>query len=132
MKFVKADVTPLITVANELVVVARLFALMIDEVATTPLVVFVSTLPTDVKVLVVDEAIAFAREVVAVMPFTVDERITPLVERTFALMIEVELATPLTLEVMVLALEDTPCDAMTDEVAVTPLMVVVKVFPASD
>jgi hypothetical protein len=33
---------------------------------------------------------------------------------------------------MVLALEDTPFDEMTDEVAVTPLIVVVKVFPASD
>ena len=47
-------------------------------------------------------------------------------------MIEVDELTPLTVLVKVLALEDTPLLEMTDDVATTPLMVVVKVLPVRD
>ncbi len=155
MKLVKADWTPLITLANELVVVESVLVLMIVLVATTPLVELVSTFPSEESVFevtaldvastpftvleivlpvvesvfVVLEAMAPAKLVVAVTPFTVDDRTTPEVLRALALMILVELATPLTVEVIVLALLDTPLEEMTLEVAVTPLIVVVRVLP---
>ena len=57
---------------------------------------------------------------------------TPAVERVFEFTIDVDEATPFTVEVIVLPLESTPLLEITDDVAVTPLMVVVRVLPASD
>jgi hypothetical protein len=105
------------------------FDVTLLEVANTPFTVLEIVLPVVERVLVVEEAMALARLVVAVTPFTLDVRTTPETERAFELMIEVELATPLTVEVIVLALLDTPFDEMTELVAVTPLMVVVRVLP---
>ena len=158
MKLVKALVTPLITVANELVVVLRALVLMILLVAETPLVLLVSTFPVEDRVfevtadevasipftvleivlplvesvLVVLDAMALAKLVVAVTPLTFDDSTTPETDSAFELMIEVDEATPLTVEVIVLALEDTPFDEMTEDVAVTPLIVVVRVLPDRD
>ena len=129
---VKADATPLTSVLNELVVVLRVFEVTALDVASTPLTVELIVLPEIDRRLVVEDASAFASEVVAVTPFTVELRTEPAVERTFELMIEVELATPLTVEVRVLAVELTPLEEMTLDVAVTPLMVVVRVLPDID
>ena len=53
-------------------------------------------------------------------------------EATVELMIEAFEVTPFTFEVKVLVAEDRVCEVMIDEVAVTPLIVVVSTFPAAD
>ena len=107
---------------------------LIVVVVATPFTVEVRVLVevANDKLLVVPAAIALASEVVAVIPFRVDDSTTPEVERTLELMIEVDEATPFTLVVMMLAEEETAFDEMTELVAVTPLMVVVKVLPDRD
>ena len=124
--------TPLVELVRVFPVEERLFEVTADEVAVTPFTVLEIVLPTVPSVLVVEEARALARLVVAVTPLTFDVRTTPAVDRVLVLMILVELATPLTVEVIVLADDDTPFDEMTLDVAVTPLMVVVRVLPDRD
>jgi hypothetical protein len=75
---------------------------------------------------------AFASEVVAVTPLTVDDRTTPAVDRALELMIEVDEATPFTEVLMVLAADETPLEEMIDEVAITPLVFRVRVLPVTD
>ena len=74
MILVTADWIPFTKVLNELVVVERVLLWMIVLVASTPLVVLVRTFPVDDRVLVVLLAMAFASEVVASTPLTVEER----------------------------------------------------------
>jgi hypothetical protein len=124
--------TPLVLLVSVFPVEESVFEVTALEVAVTPFTVEVIVLPTVPSRLVVEDAMALARLVVASTPFTVDDSTTPEVLRALELMIEVELATPFTVEVMVLALLDTPFDEMTLDVAVTPLMVVVRVLPDRD
>ena len=128
MILVKADWIPLTKVLNELVVVLNVFDVTAEEVASTPFTVLEIVLPVVDRVLVVLLARALASEVVAVTPFTVELRTEPAVLKTLELMMLVELATPFTVEVSVLAEELTPLLEITEDVAVTPLIVVVKVL----
>ena len=123
---------PLVLLVKVLAALLKVFELTALEVATTPLTVLLKVLPLMTSVLVVLLAMALASDVVAVTPLTVDESTVPEVESTFEEMMLVELATPFTLVVIVLALDETPFDEITDEVAVRPLIVVVRVLPASD
>lgn len=80
--------------------------------------------------------------VVATLPFTVEVRRKELVEvETVRILVvpelmtdwrSVEVATPLTVEVSTVPEADKPFAVMILEVAVTPLIVVVKVLPAAD
>lgn len=132
MMLATLESTPLITVANELVVVLRVFEVTALDVANFPFTFDVNILPLEVSVFVVLEATILESDVVATTPFIVEDSTIPEVDSEFELIIEVDEATPFTEEVTVLADEDTPFDDMTLEVAVTPFIVVVKVLPEID
>jgi hypothetical protein len=97
-----------------------------------PFTVEVSVLPLVVRLLVEAAVMALCRLVVARTPFTVDDSTTPEVLRAFELMIlAVEVATPLTEVVIVLAADETWFAPMTELLVETPLIVVVRVLPDS-
>ena len=127
--FVAAPLTdPVRVLPVELSVVVPM--ILVDE--ARPFTVEVRVLPLVVRLLVVAAVMALASEVVASTPFTVDESTTPEVLRAFELMIlAVEVATPLTEVVIVLAVVDTWFAPITELLVETPLIVVVRVLPES-
>jgi hypothetical protein len=103
MIFAAVDVMPLIIVVKRLADdVATLVSIIVD-VATFPFTVDVRVFPERARALFVDDATRSLRFIVVAIPFTVDVRSVPVTSSPF---------------------EDT-----TEDVAVTPLIVVVKVLP---
>jgi hypothetical protein len=78
----------------------------------------------------VNELITFV--IAEEIPLTIVWNVFVVVANVFVLMIEAFEVTPFTFEVKVLVAEDRVCEVMIDEVAVTPLIVVVSTFPAAD
>ena len=109
-------------------------------VATLPLTVEVKVrefvVVDTVRVLEVEEATRLVRSVEVATPLIRVVSTVPEVKASLRLMRlkRVVVATPLTFEVRVIALVEeaveSVLDDITEEVAVTPLIVVVKVFPA--
>lgn len=112
--------------------------LMIDVEEETPLI-------DEVRVLRAEESVLSLMKlavVVAILPFTVDVSTKELVEVEIVRVFEVEdatrlvrsvdVATPLITVVSVVPEVEISFDDITEDVAVTPLIVVVKVLPVSD
>lgn len=167
MIFAKVDCTPFMMVEKRLLVEVAILLLIMVEVATTPLVVLVKVFKADDKVL---EFTKFA-VVVATLPFTIEVRVSELVEvdtvsvfevdEAIRLLRSVEVATPLMRVVRVvpevkisfkeIKLKEVvvetplmfevreilfaPCvevklfEEIIDVVAITPLILVVRVLP---
>ena len=96
----------MITVWKELAELEATFELMIELVATTPLVVLVKILPVEESVLVVEDATKFWSDVAATTPLTVDVSTTPLVERALELITEDVAIDPPIFEVIILPDKD--------------------------
>lgn len=131
-------VTPLM-----MVVTTPEFAWMIDELMID--VEVERPLTTEVRVLTAEERPFELRKVavvVAVLPLTIDVRVKELVvvetvsvlevEEATKLVKSVDVATPLIVVVRVAPVVERAFDEMTEEVAVTPLIVVVSTLPTRD
>ena len=127
-----AEAIPLTVEVKVFTTDVKRFEVTADVVATTPFTVVVIVLPEVVAELVVDDATMPASDVVEVTPLTFETRFVPDVERPFELTAVVVDTTPFTSVVITLPLEVSVLLPMTDEVAETPLMVVVRTLPESD
>ena len=132
MMFAAAEAIPFTVEVSELTSEVKTFEVTADVVAATPLTVVVIVLPEVVAELVVDDATMPASDVVEVTPLTFETRFVPDVERPFELTAVVVDTTPFTSVVITLPLEVSVLLPMTDEVAETPLIVVVKTLPVND
>ena len=127
-----AEAIPLTVEVKVFTTDVKRFEVTAVVVAATPLTVVVIVLPEVVAELVVDDATMPASDVVEVTPLTFETRFVPDVERPFELTAVVVDTTPFTSVVITLPLEVSVLLPMTDEVAETPLMVVVRTLPESD
>ena len=124
-----AEAIPFTVEVRELTSEVRTFEVTDEVVAATPLTVVVMTLPVVVAEFVVDEATIPERSVVVAIPFTIEVRMVPEAESAFEFTAVVVDVTPFTSEVMTFPAEVSVLLPMTDDVADTPLMVVVRTLP---
>ena len=126
------EVTPLTSDVRVLRAEERTLEDMVLEVAIIPLTELVKVLVAKLRVLVLTPE----KLVVESTPFTFEVRVAPLVEvateRVFPVMIEEVPTIPFVLFVMVFPVAFNVLTDITEEVAVTPLIVVVKVLPERD
>jgi predicted dinucleotide-binding enzyme len=119
-------------------VAVRVDVLMIEVVDATPFTDEVRVLTAEARRL----ALMKLAVVVAVLPFTTEVSVNELVDVETVSVFDVEdatrlvrsvvVATPFTVVVSVVPDVEISFDEMTVEVATTPLIVVVKILPASD
>jgi hypothetical protein len=119
--------TPFTEVVRVVPLVEIPFEDITEVVATTPFTVLVSTLPVT---LCVNELMMFATD--EVIPLIIVCRTFPVEVATEVLIILEEEVTPLTFDVIVFVAEEIVFELITELVAITPLIVVVKVLPDKD